>query len=264
MSELLRTRAPDQLTPYEAVLRTFSSYERLTAEEHAAARAALERAVQQAPSSADGWAMLSMVYRQEYGDGFNAQPDPLGRSLAAARRAVELAPSNHLAVLAFAAVQFFRRELQTFRSSTERAIALNPMDGGTAAFLGMLTAYSGDWERGCAMVERAMQLNSHHLSWFWFPFFFNAYRKGDYQGALAFALKIDLAGFFFTYIALAAVYGKLGDANAAQEAARELVLLRPNFTSTVREEFEKWWAPQLIEDLLDGLRKAGLEIPAKK
>jgi tetratricopeptide (TPR) repeat protein len=138
------------------------------------------------------------------------------------------------------------------------------MDGGTAAFLGMLTAYSGDWERGCAMVERAMQLNSHHLSWFWFPFFFNAYRKGDYQGALAFALKIDLAGFFFTYIALAAVYGKLGDANAAQEAARELVLLRPNFTSTVREEFEKWWAPQLIEDLLDGLRKAGLEIPAKK
>jgi TolB-like protein/Tfp pilus assembly protein PilF len=264
MSELLRSRAPDQLTPYEAVLRTFSTYERLTAGEHGAARAALERAVQQAPGSADCWAMLSMIYGQEYRDGFNVQPDPLGRSLAAARRAVELAPSNHLAPFALASVQFFRKERQTFRSSAERAIALNPMDGGTTAFLGMLTAYSGDWERGCAMVERAMQLNSHHLSWYWFPFFFNAYRKGDYQGALNFALKINTAGFFFTYIALAAVYGKLGQADAAREAARELLALRPDFVATAREEFEKWWEPQFIEDLLDGLRKAGLEIDGQQ
>jgi tetratricopeptide (TPR) repeat protein len=208
--------------------------------------------------------MLSMIYGQEYRDGFNAKSDPLGRSLAAARRAMELAPSNHLAPLALATVQFFRKERQTFRSSAERAIALNPMDGGTTAFLGMLTAYSGDWERGCAMVERAMQLNSHHLGWYWFPFSFNAYRKGDYQGALSFALKINMAGFFFTYIAFAAAYGKLGEADAAREAARELLALRPHFVATAREEFEKWWEPQFVEDLLDGLRKAGLEIPAGK
>src|SRR5258708_31244541 len=37
MSELLRSREPDQLSPYEAVLRSFGYMQRVTAEELAAA-----------------------------------------------------------------------------------------------------------------------------------------------------------------------------------------------------------------------------------
>ena len=66
MSEAVRLKPPDQLTPYEAVLRSFGYYERVTAEEHAASRSALERAVEQAPGNADGWAMLSMMYGEEF------------------------------------------------------------------------------------------------------------------------------------------------------------------------------------------------------
>jgi hypothetical protein len=31
-----------------------------------------------------------------------------------------------------------------------------------------------------------------------------------------------------------------------------------------REELGKWWDPELIEHLIDGLRKAGLEIEPKQ
>ena len=68
------------------------------------------------------------VYRDEHTHGFNVQPDPLGRALAAAHRAVEAAPSNHLAHHALACALFFRREIVAFRSAAERTIALNPMD----------------------------------------------------------------------------------------------------------------------------------------
>src|SRR4029077_16316866 len=119
MSEALRSRDPEQLTPYDAVLRSFAPFPRLSAEEHAAARAGLERAVQQAPGYADGWAMLSMLVREEYTHGFNVRPDPLGRALSAARRAVEAAPSSHLAYHALASAQFFRREFQVFRNCAE-------------------------------------------------------------------------------------------------------------------------------------------------
>ena len=85
MSEALRNQDPDLLSPYEAVLRSFAHFQRVNAEEHAAARAALERAVQKAPGDADCWAMLSMMYREEYTHGFNLRPDPIGRALAAAR-----------------------------------------------------------------------------------------------------------------------------------------------------------------------------------
>ena len=66
MSEFLRSKSSDQLSPYEAGLRSFGYYERLTAEEHAIARTCLERAIQQLPNYADGWAMLSIIYTDEY------------------------------------------------------------------------------------------------------------------------------------------------------------------------------------------------------
>ncbi len=223
MGEALRSRNPEQLTPYEALLRSFAHFQRISAEEHAAARAGLERAVQQAPGNADCWAVLSILYREEHAHGFNLRPDPIGRAFAAARRAVEAAPSNHLAHHALASAQFFRREVQAFRNSAERAIALNPMDGLTAAYLGFQIAYAGDWERGCALAERARWLNPHHPGWYWFPSFFDAYRKSDYRGALEVALKINMPGFWRTQLALATAYGQLGEPEAARRAVRDLL-----------------------------------------
>jgi TolB-like protein len=262
MSEAVRNRDPDHLSPYEAMLRSFAHFQRVNADEHAAARASLERAVQQAPGRADCWAMLSLLYKEEYAHGFNVRPDPLGRAFAAARRAVEAAPSNHLAYHALAAALFFRREIQEFRSAAERAIALNPMDGFTAAYLGFLIAYSGDWERGCALAEQAMRLNPHSPGWYRFPSFFYAYRQSDYRGALDIALKIHMPGFWRTNLALAAAYGQLGELEAARKALRALLALRPGFAGVAREELGKWWDPELVQHLIDGVRKAGLDIPA--
>jgi TolB-like protein len=260
MSEALRERDPEGLSPYEAMLRSFAHFQRLKPEEHAAARAGLERAVQQAPGHADCWAMLSMMYREEYTHGFNLRPDPIGRALAAARRAVEPAPSNHLAYHALASALFFRRELGAFRSAAERAIALNPMDGFTMAYLGFLIAYSGDWERGCALSEQARGLNPHHPGWYWFPSYFNAYRKRDYRGALDVALKVNMPAFWRTHAAFAAAYGQLGELEAARNAGRDLLAIKPDFAALAREELGKWWDAELVEHLVEGLRKAGLEI----
>jgi hypothetical protein len=67
------------------------------------------------------------------------------------------------------------------------------------------------------------------------------------------------------YVYLAAVYGQLGEEQRAIAALRELHALLPNFGAIAREEFGKWLDPELTEHLLDGLRKAGLEIaPATK
>ena len=260
MTEALRNRDPNGLSPYEAVLRSFAHFQRLNAPEHAAARAALERAVEQPPDRGDCWAMLSMLYREEYTHGFNLRPDPIGRALAAARRAVDAAPANHLAYHALASALFFRRELGAFRTAAERALALNAMDGFTAAYLGFQIAYAGDWERGCALAERATRLNPNHPGWYWFPLFFNAYRQHDYQGALDVVLKVNMPAFWRTHLALATAYAQLGERDAASNAVRELLTIRPDFPVVARDELRKWWDAELIQHLIDGLRKAGLEI----
>jgi serine/threonine protein kinase len=260
MSETLRNRDPAALSPYEMVLRGFGYIERITADEHTVVRAGLERAVQQAPDHADCWAMLSNLYAEEHKHGFNVRPDPLGRALEAARRAVAAAPSDHLAYHVLAQAHFFRREFQAFRTAADRAIALNPMDGCTTAFMGILMAYAGDWDRGCALAERAMLLNPHHPGWYRFSAFFNAYRQGDFQAALDIALRMNMPSYFYTHIALAAAYAQLGEQAAASHACRELLEQKPDFAQVAREELGKWMDSGLVDQVIDGLRKAGLEI----
>ena len=263
MSEGLRGRSPETLTPYEAVLRGLAQVMSVSAEHHASVRAGLERAVQEAPGYADAWALLSNMYREEYAHGFNPRPDPLGRSLAAARRAVEIAPSNHLAHHSLATALFLRREFPAFRSAAERATALNPMDGFTMAYLASLIAYSGDWERGCAMAKQARDLNPRHPGWYWFSDCFDAYRRGDFRGARDIARKIQMPGFWRLNLALAAAHGQLGEGDAAAGALRELLAARPVFASQPREELAKWWNADFVESLMDGLHKAGLDVSAQ-
>jgi TolB-like protein len=260
MSKILRSKADDQLTPHEAVIRAFGYYERFTPAEHAQVRKILEIAVRQAPEHSGAWAALSNIYLQEYAQGFNLQPDPLGRALAAARRSVDAAPSNHIAHNTLASTLFFQKDFPACRSEARRAIELNPMNGAAMGWIGIMIAYSGDWDEGCSQVESAMQLNPHHPSWYWLPLACNAYRKGDYRGALDFALKINLPGYFYAHLTRAAAYGQLGLHEPAQRALNEMLALRADMATAAREELAKWWEPDLVEHIIDGLRKAGLKI----
>jgi len=261
MSETLRSRSEDSLTPHEAVLRAFSYFARLTPEEHATVRRTLERVVREAPDQADCWAMLAMMYIVEYSDNYNALPNPLERALAAAQRAVELAPSHALGHYALAWVYFFRKEKASLHAAVERAVALNPMDGAVIGLLGLLLHHAGELEQGCQMVERAMQLNPNYPGVLRFAGFTHAYCQGKYKEALEAAVRINMPGFFYAHAALAAALGQLGQREAAHKAAQEVLALRPDFAAVARREYAKWYEAEDIEHLMDGLRKAGLEIP---
>jgi len=58
-----------------------------------------------------------------------------------------------------------------------------------------------------------------------------------------------------------AALGELGERQAAQSALQELLALRPDFAMAVRRDYTKWWDSKRVEHLIEGLRKAGLEIP---
>ncbi len=58
--------------------------------------------------------------------------------MAAAQRAVDLAPTHALGYYALAFTYFFRKDNAGFRAAVEQAIALNPMDGSVMGLLGLL------------------------------------------------------------------------------------------------------------------------------
>jgi len=260
MSEALSNKNEELLTPHEAVLRGFSYIGRMTPAEHATVRRILERVVREAPDQANCWAMLATIYAIEFADGFNPLPSSLDRALAAAQRAADLAPANALAHYALAFVYFFRKERSSFHAAAERAMALNPMDGSGIGVLGVFMQSAGEPERGTKMVETAMKLNPNYPGLLRFVPFHDAYFKGKYQEALEAAVRLNLPGFFFTHSSLAAVLGQLGQREAAQKAVKDLLALRPDFAKAMRKEYAKWYSAEEIEGLVEGMRKAGLEI----
>jgi adenylate cyclase len=263
MSEVVRLKAADQMSPYEALLRSFGYNERFTPEDLAEVRTCLERAVQQAPSNADCWAMLSLMYANEYGHWDNAGPDSLDRALRAARKAVEAAPLHSLPYYALAQALFFQREIPASRVAAERAVSLNPMDGATGAFMGLLIAYGGSWERGCALSNRGSQLNPNHPGWYRYTAWHDAYRKKDYRRALDIALQLNAPKNYYTHAVLAICYAQLGQMEEARRALRDMLALKPNYAEVARELHGRWIEPDLVEQLMDGLRKAGLKISHK-
>jgi serine/threonine protein kinase len=258
---VLRDRSDSSMTPYEAMLRSNGFIEMLTQEEFERALTILNRAIEREPNHSACLTMLALVCGVGHQLGWARTESLSELSLSYARRAVAADASNHLAHTVLAVAHYARKDIQGFRGAADRALALNSMDGSAVAMIGQWSAYSGDWKRGCDLMERAMRLNPRHLSWYWFPMVHNAYRQKDYRRALDYAMRLSLPGQFWTSAVLAMVHGQLGNQTEAAEALRDLLRLKPQFEASARREAEYLLSDAAhVEHVLEGLRKAGLKL----
>ncbi|MEP6731192.1 MAG: protein kinase [bacterium] len=263
MSSTTASKPPLVLAPYEAVLRFFLYQQRVTEDDHLAARLALEHAVELDPGYADAWAAYSLVILDEDRHLFNPQPDALDRALHAAERAVDSDPANQLARYALAVTYYFRGDMGAFGPAAERALALNSRDVNTMAFLGILFCYSGDWERGLPLTTRAMELNPNHPDWYRFATFFDAYRQRRYSEALAIVQGINLPEYFAMHYTVAIAQAQLGNLSAARAAAQRTLQLWPEFEREfLTGQVGKWMSnqPDLLDHIIEGLKLAGLRV----
>ena len=171
--------------------------------------------------------------------------------------AVRLDPQNAYARCWLAIVHFFRGENELFHAEARRALALNPNDPEILADIGHYLAFMGEFERGIELSRRAQQLNPLHPGWYHFSFARYHYNRRDYEAVLAEVRRMALPHFYWMHLLNAAALGQLGRAEAAQSLAR-IRELKPDFAA--RAELQKWnAAPEDLEHLLEGLRKAGYE-----
>ncbi len=255
-----RGKPTTSLTVYECVLRSHVFLEILSTEAHAKNRACLEKAVELDPSYVEAWAWLASRYGEEYAFGFNTKPNAMERALETARRAVRLDGANQTARHILAWLLFIERDLELFRIEADLAISLNPNNSLTLADLGLEVAYSGDWEKGLAMVTKAMSLNPHHPGWYYLPFAFDHVRSGNYDAALVEASRVAMPDWHWNYMALGAIYGLLGRQDEAQEAVARLKAVYPGYAANAREDIDLflYGSPEVVDLLLEGLDKGGL------
>jgi len=259
----------DSLDAFDCVLRARAYSNAFTPELHLAARNCLERAVEIAPDYVDAWTSLARIYLDQYWSGFNPRPDDsrplLDLALATAQKAVELGPDNSNAQYMLSRAHYFRHELPEFYTVADRAIGLNPNNAAVLAEVGLFTLYTGRWERGKALLDKALALNPYLPGVHYYGYSNYYYHRNEYEKALEAAVKLNLPGLYWTHIVFAEIYGQLGRNVEATQAVKELLRLYPGFNlDTAREEMRFWsFTGSHIEHRVEGLRKAGVpEAPA--
>ena len=111
------------------------------------------------------------------------------------------------------------------------------------------------------LVKKAQALDPYQWGGFQVVFFLDHYRKGEYEQALARTHKMD-PQFYRRSEAMAMANGQLGRKEEAQAAVHELLRIRPDFEQHAWEDTRNLdLSGELAERIIDGLRKAGLEIP---
>lgn len=257
-------RPPESLTSYECILRTREYWRQPNAEMHKQVRACLERAIRTEPGYADAWAALAFIYTDEVRLEFNPsaeRPDPAGTALRLAQHAVILAPDSPLPLQALGVAHWLRREAALSISAYEHALALNPHDSDILADLGRAYSLTGDWNRGIPLIREAFARNPGQPSWYrLFTALFH-YVHGRYDEALTEAQRIGTPNLVYAHAVLAMIYGQIGDKESADHEVDEILRLYPNFTDKAVFEFERRNIdPAIIAKMVDGLRKAGLDI----
>ena len=263
-ARLLRGKAWQHLDAYDAVLRFYDYWFNASLSLHEPVRTALERAVELDPDYASAWAALASMYLDEARFGYDPRHDgdQLERALGAAQKAVLLDPENSMAYHFLFSTHFHRGELDDFRATGERALALNPNHADMLADYGIMLACCGEWERGLELTDKAMELSPTHPGWFHVAAVLDHYRKGEYEASLAEAKRVQVPDFHWGFVMVAMCCGQLGWDREGRAACDKILGLAPEIGKHMWRQLAFWNMPQdLAEHVVEGLRKAGLSIP---
>jgi TolB-like protein/Flp pilus assembly protein TadD len=261
MRSAIRQKDDAHLTPLEWQFQYFAYREQITPSAHAELKSRLERAVERDDRQSDLWACLAQVFVDEYAFGFRSDATSLDRALAAARRGVELDRANQFALVALAQTHFFRQDLAAFGPAAERAMALNPLNTDAVGILGLQIVHTGEFERGAAIVRRAMELNPNHAGWMHFAPLWEHFHKGEYEQALERANRVDVPGLFWPYLVMASACGHLGRSAEAAAAVRDLLALDPEFAAHARSNVGTW---HFASPSSKGCAKRGSSSPSRR
>jgi len=268
IEELIRTNNPQDLDVYDCVLLASWYYNTWSIEDHKKARDCLEWAVKQEPNYAEAQRELADIYINEVKNGYaHKYPDSLEKAERLLNSADRITPNSDLIYYSKAIHAYLKecRGYKGFYAAAEKAISLNPNSFIITADIGNFTGYSGRYERGIALLERAKQLNPLYPDWVYFLPMLKSYRIGDYSAAVAYFEKMPRTGnHHMVKTLLAATYGRQGEISKAQETISQLIENNPQFVDNPRQPYlARRMEPELIETIMEGLRTAGHEVPPK-
>jgi adenylate cyclase len=236
----------------------------------ASARDCLEAAVQREPSNPNVWESLAETINAQRVWGWGLPPEEAGaekrvhladRELQAALHAQGLAPLSPPAQYYVALGYYATCNADRVRIEAEKAAALNPYNAGILGGLSLYVAFTGHWDEGKALAEKAMKLaGPTAVPVWWWPAAKRAWFRGEYQEAYEDFQRAYIESFWLSHLDLAYTLPFLGRVDEAKQHVAALLKMYPTMTIHEADAFYKlvcFDAPYR-EKMAGALRQAGL------
>jgi TolB-like protein len=252
-------KRPADLTAYDLVLQAegTSAFDR---DGYARTAALLKQAMDLDPTYARPRHQYAWLLIRGWIFRFEASAKPPEMVNANAIASVQLDPADALAHRTAAYGYFFDHQLDLFEREVRLAFELAPYNAEIFAQLGMAVTFTGQWERGVALVRKAFALNEASAGgWYHSALYYDFYRRGKYREALEIIRQHPFQDLTETRWKYIAAYGELGEIDEAREWWRLSVAGEPQFsTDWVRRTLRRWNFPEpFLSRYMDGFVKAG-------
>lgn len=236
----------------------------------ATARDCLEAATQREPSNANVWESLAVVIAQQRIWGWGLPPEEASvekrahlaeQELHAVLRAQDLAPLDSRAQYFVAMGYYATCQADRVRIEAGKAAALNPHDANMLGGLGLWVAFTGHWDEGTALAEKAIKLaGPSAVPYWWWPAAKRAWFRGEYQEAYEDFQRAYIESFWLSHLDLAYTQPFLGRLDEAKQHVEALLKMYPTMTIREADAFYKLvcFEPAYREKMAGALRQAGL------
>ena len=256
-----QSRKPKELSTYDAILRFYYYEIHHAADLALEAFQGLEFALQKDPKCGVATAMLASLYGNAYMLDMPNGSGALKKMSDLAEKALKLDSNRLIVRIIYVYKCFACNEKERFFEEVDKCLVMNlnsPLKMGSIGF--HLSLY-GEWERGKTLLDKAM---THNIG---FPLFFYGattlyyYRKNDYKKALDEARNYNIPDLFWGPMLRTAILGQLDRNIEAQPEIQHLKSLKPDFEGKAQYLVSRYVKEEaLVEHVIDGLKKSGLEI----
>ncbi len=253
----------ESLEAYDYVQRARPALQGLTRTGNLEARTLLRRAVQIDPDYAAAYAALAEAHYNAVSMGWAESPiEFLKRAEDMAGRALSLDESEVRAHVILGRIHIFYRQYEQAKLALDRAIAVNPNDANALAGRGNILMWLGQTDAAIGALELAQRVDPELNPIDRFALSLSYYLGRRYEASIQQAqINIRKAdGAHFNRVVLAAAYAQLDRADEAAQVVTTLRQLDPTFDPKVFGS--KLLNSENLEDLRDGLRKAGFQTSA--
>ena len=256
-------RNTDNFDAYVAMLQGSELTEQITKLKFIEGQQYFKHAIALDPNYATAWAKLGYIHllqiRYEWVDDPESSRQLVNEI---AEKAIKLDETDVYGLLLLQELYKDRRNFKQVQLFAEKAVAYHPNDALSLINLAGFRTYSGQLEKALILIEQALRLSPFYPTWYLIIAADVHFFLGHYDQAIALYEqgRDGSPNSYRAYVRLAYAYGAAGRLEEAHATVKKLLTLEPSYTiqSYIKERGHWFQKPEMLEQVLEGFRKAGL------